>query len=130
MPELSQKSLNKLNQCHPDIQRVMLEVIKTNDFTIIEGYRTKEDQDVQFYRGTSRVKWPNSKHNSFPSRAIDMWPWPGPRKENGDLDSDSPSWSKLAGVVLEKAAELGVELVWGGNWTSIVDKPHFELKDK
>ena len=129
MPELSQKSLNKLNQCHPDIQRVMLEVIKTDDFTIIEGYRTKEDQDVRFYKGTSRVKWPNSKHNVFPSKAIDIWPWPVPRTKDGSLDSDSPAWAHLAGVVLEKAEQLGIKLVWGGSWTSIVDKPHWELKD-
>ena len=46
MPEFSQKSLNKLNQCHPDLQRLFLEVIKEHDCTIIEGYRTKEDQDI------------------------------------------------------------------------------------
>lgn len=129
MPELSQKSLNKLNQCHPDIQRVMLEVIKTCDFTVIEGYRTKEDQDAMFYKSTSRVKWPNSKHNALPSKAIDIWPWPVPRKKDGSLDSDSPAWDTLAGVVLEKAEQLGINLVWGGNWSSLVDKPHFELKD-
>lgn len=129
MPELSQKSLNKLNQCHPDIQRIMLEVIKTDDFTIIEGYRTKEDQDAMFYKGTSRVKWPNSKHNVLPSKAIDIWPWPVPRKKDGSLDSDSQAWTYLAGVVLEKAEQLGINLVWGGSWYSIVDKPHFELKD-
>lgn len=129
MPELSQKSLNKLNQCHPDLQRVLLEVIKVCDFTIIEGYRTKEDQDKNFYSGTSRVKWPNSKHNNFPAKAVDIWPWPVPRKENGDLDSSSPAWGKLAGLMLEKAEQLGVKLTWGGNWTSIVDKPHFELQD-
>lgn len=128
MPELSQKSLNKLSQCHPDLQRVMLEVIKVIDFTVIEGYRTKEDQDVRFYQGTSRVKWPNSKHNTFPSQAIDIWPWPVPRDAKGELDSNSPKWNQLAAVVLEKAAELGVEIEWGGNWTTIVDKPHYSLK--
>ncbi len=129
MPELSQKSLNKLQQCHPDIQRVIFEAIKTIDFTIIEGYRTKEDQDVRFYQGTSRVKWPNSKHNAFPAKAIDIWPWPVPRDAKGNLDSNSTKWNQLAGIILEKADQLGVKLTWGGNWTSIVDKPHFELKD-
>lgn len=129
MPELSQKSLNKLSQCHPDLQKVMLEVIKVIDFTVIEGYRTKADQDSCFYSGNSRVKWPNSKHNKFPSKAIDIWPWPVPKNAKGELDSDSPQWNKLAGIVLEKAAELGVQIEWGGNWTSIVDKPHFELKN-
>lgn len=129
MPELSQKSLNKLQQCHPDIQRVMLEVIKVKDFTVIEGYRTKEDQDIRFYQGTSRVKWPNSKHNTFPAKAIDIWPWPVPRTASGELDSSSREWNTLAGIVMDKAQELGVNLVWGGTWTSIVDKPHFELKE-
>ena len=129
MPELSQKSLNKLSQCHPDLQRVFLEVIKTFDFTVIEGYRTKEDQDANFYKGVSRVKWPNSKHNTLPSKAIDVWPWPVPRDSKGNLDSNSPKWRELAALVLEKAEELGVKIEWGGNWTSIVDLPHFQIKD-
>lgn len=129
MPELSQKSLNKVAQCHPDLQRVLFEAIKVCDFTVIEGYRTKEDQDKNFYSGVSRVKWPNSKHNNFPAKAVDIWPWPVPRDAKGELDSSSPKWAQLAGVMLEKAEQLGVKLEWGGNWSSLKDYPHFQLKD-
>ena len=128
MPEFSQKSLNKLSQCHPQLQQLFLEVIKEHDCTVICGYRGKAEQDEAFYKGTSRVKWPDGKHNQFPSLAVDVWPYPYPRKKNGELDSDSPMWDTFAGIVLEKASQLGIDVVWGGSWDSFKDKPHFELK--
>lgn len=129
MPEFSQKSLNRLNQCHPKLQQLFLEVIKETDCTVICGYRTKAEQDDAFYKGTSRVKWPNGKHNKFPSLAVDVWPCPVPRKENKELDSDSLVWDTFADVVLTKAMELGIDITWGGSWDRFPDKPHFELKD-
>lgn len=128
MPEFSQKSLNKLNQCHPDLQRLFLEVIKEHDCTIIEGYRTKEDQDIAFYSGRSQVKWPHGKHNCFPAKAVDVWPYPVPRTEDGLIDDNSPVWDTFAGYVLDTAQKLGINVIWGGNWDTLVDKPHFELR--
>lgn len=130
MPKFSQKSLNRLNQCHPDLQRLFLEVVKGFDCSIIEGYRTKEDQDKAFYAGTSKVKWPNGKHNQFPSLAVDVWPYPVPRTENGQIDDLSLVWDNFGRYVLETAEKLGIAVIWGGNWESLVDKPHWELKNK
>lgn len=129
MPKFSQKSLNRLNQCHPDLQRLFLEVVKDFDCSIIEGYRTKADQDKAFYAGTSKVKWPNGKHNQFPSLAVDVWPYPVPRTENGQIDDLSPIWDNFARYVLETAEKLNIAVIWGGNWESLVDKPHWELKN-
>lgn len=128
MSEFSQKSLNKLNQCHPDLQKVFLEVVKVFDCSIIEGYRTKEDQDSAFYSGRSKVKWPNGKHNKFPSMAVDVWPYPVPRKKDGKIDDNSIVWDKFAECVFETAKSLNVPIIWGGNWESLIDKPHWELK--
>lgn len=128
MPEFSQKSLNRLNQCHPDLQKLFLEVVKTYDCSIIEGYRTKEDQDAAFYAGRSKVKWPNGKHNKFPSLAVDVWPYPVPRKENGQIDDLSLVWDDFAIHVYDTAEKLGISVIWGGKWDSLVDKPHWELK--
>ena len=55
-----------------------------------------------------------------------------------DLDADKVvdvnelSWKfsfykELADHVKEVAAELGVAIVWGGDWTTFKDGPHFEL---
>ena len=129
MPEFSQKSLNKLQQCHPQLQQLFLEVIKERDCTVICGYRGKAEQDEAFYSGNSKVKWPNGKHNKFPSLAVDVWPYPYPRTESGALDSNSRVWDEFAEFVLQKAEEMGIEITWGGTWASLKDKPHFELKN-
>lgn len=130
MPKFSQSSINRLNTCHPDLQRLFLEVVKVRDCSIVEGYRTKEEQDKAFYAGRSQVKWPNGMHNKFPSQAVDVWPYPVPRLENGLIDDNSFVWDQFANEVFEKAAELGIEVVWGGSWDTLVDKPHWELKTK
>lgn len=128
MPEFSQKSLNKLNTCHPDLQKLFLEVIQTTDCAIIEGYRTKYEQDHAFFNGNSKLKYPNGNHNEFPSRAVDVWPYPVPKKADGSIDDNSPVWDNFARKVFETAESLGIAVVWGGNWESLVDKPHWELK--
>lgn len=128
MAEFSQKSLNKLSQCHPKLQQLFLEVIKEHDCTVICGYRGKAEQDEAYYNGTSRVKWPNGKHNHFPSLAVDVWPYPYPRTKNGELDSNSVAWDNFAAIVLKKAQELQIDIVWGGSWDTFKDKPHYELK--
>ena len=75
MPKFSTRSKNKLAQAHPDIQRLMEEVIKHVDIIVIETHRGKVVQNEYFATGRSKLKWPNSKHNSDPSDAIDIAPW-------------------------------------------------------
>lgn len=105
------------------------------DATVIQGRRSKEEQDRYYKLGKSRVKWPNGKHNTLTpvelSRAVDIVPY-----VNG-----KPSWDKnhclvWAGVMLAAAAEAGVEIRWGGNWDcdgepitdqGFQDLAHFEL---
>lgn len=128
MPEFSQKSLNKLFTCHPDLQKLFLEVIQDTDCTIIEGYRTKYEQDKAFYSGNSQLKYPNGNHNTYPSTAVDVWPYPVPKKADGSIDDNSPAWDNFAKKVFSVAESLGINVVWGGSWESLVDKPHWELK--
>ena len=62
MPRFSQKSLMMLEECHPDIQKVMNEAIKYIDFSITEGARTEEQQLKYYASGKSKTM--NSKHIS------------------------------------------------------------------
>jgi len=120
MPSFSPKSLNKLSTLHPDLQRVLQKVILHVDFTILEGHRNEADQNAAVARGASKARWPLSKHNSLPSKAVDVAPWP--------VDwQDTPRFNYLAGFILGVASELGVRLWWGGTFTGLVDRPHFEL---
>ena len=71
MPQFGKKSKKKLDKCHPKLQKLFNEVIKHIDCTIIAGYKDEERQNLDYERGLSDVKFPNSPHNKIPSEAID-----------------------------------------------------------
>jgi peptidoglycan L-alanyl-D-glutamate endopeptidase CwlK len=76
--KLGALSLARRGECHPDLQRLIDEVVRTVPFdvTILCGHRGYAEQERCFIAGTSKVHWPKSKHNSHPSRAFDMAPYP------------------------------------------------------
>lgn len=128
MPALSKSSAEKLSQCHPDLQKIFNEVIKHYDCTIVCGHRNKEDQEQAVREGKSKVHFPNSKHNSLPSMAVDAVPYP--------IDwNDRTRFYHFAGFVFGVACSLGIKLRWGGDWNGdlqfknekFMDLPHFEL---
>ena len=42
MPRFSNRSKTRLESCHSDLQRLMNEVIKHVDITVLEGYRSTD----------------------------------------------------------------------------------------
>lgn len=131
MPSFGKRSLASLETCDPRLQSVAHEAIQDFDFAVICGHRNKQDQDKAIADGKSKTPWPTSKHNSIPSRAMDLVPYPV------DWD-DVGRFKAMAGVVLTAAEKLGVELRWGGDFNRDGDKttndawdlPHFELVEK
>ncbi|MEM6683544.1 MAG: M15 family peptidase [Pseudomonadota bacterium] len=130
MPQFSQRSLDRLATCHADLQAVFHAVIRQVDCTILEGHRTKQGQDAAFAAGKSKLRWPDGKHNTLPSRAVDAAPWP--------IDwQDRDRFHLFGGIVLGIAHSQGVALRWGGDWDGdfvlrdnrFDDLVHFELKD-
>ena len=115
----------------------MLDAIAVVDFTVIETHRDKETQTNHFNEGRSKVKWPHSKHNRLPSRAIDIAPWPIPIDWGESDPKEMARFYYLAGVVQGIASKYGIELRWGGDWDSdsifsdngFDDLLHFEMKD-
>ena len=121
MFRFSKRSESNLNECHEDIQKVLREAIKHYDFTVIEGYRGEAEQNEAYNKGFSKVKFPNSKHNVMPSRAVDIVPYPIDWK-------NIKRFEELALIVKAIAEELQVGLNWGGDWKRFKDYPHWELK--
>lgn len=76
MPTFSQRSIDNLSECHPDLQVIAAEAIKGFDFMVYEGHRSQAEQDKAFYAGKSKLKYPDSKHNRKPSMAFDAAPYP------------------------------------------------------
>ena len=120
MPKFSEKSLAILNTAHPDLIRLFMEVIKEYDCSIICGYRGKAEQEKAFNEGNSKAHYGASPHNFIPSLAVDAVPWPS-------LWADTKKLKELGGIVQIKAIDLGIEIMWGGNFKNFVDMPHWEL---
>jgi len=133
MPAFGTSSLKRFKTLHPYLQLVMQHAIEYWDFTIVCGFRDEGAQNDAYNRGASKVKWPNSKHNTNPSIAVDIAPW-DPVKKAIDWN-DRERFVLLAGFVMGVGITLGIPLRWGGDWDSdtfikdhtFQDLGHFEL---
>ena len=143
MPAFSKKSLERLHTCNIDLVTIFNEVIKVFDCTVSEGYRGEKAQNEAFDKGFSKVRYPNGNHNTNPSNAVDVYPYPV------NLHPDSQKEKELyiqrmcyfAGWVmgiadnLYKQKRVSHRLKWGSDWDgdnelsdhSFRDYPHFEL---
>jgi peptidoglycan L-alanyl-D-glutamate endopeptidase CwlK len=117
---LGQRSKDRLNGAHPDLVKVIEEAIKESplDFSVTEGLRTKERQKVLFDTGKSQTM--NSRH--ITGKAVDI-----AVIRDGEVTWDFKYYQLVAEHIKEVAKELGIDIVWGGDWQSFKDGPHFEL---
>lgn len=128
MPQFSEASKLKLSSCAEPLQRLFNEVIKHADCRIEEGHRGELAQETAFRAGNSRLRFPNSKHNKYPSMAVDATPYPWRWSREKEL-------IHFAGKVMGIAAAMGIRIRWGGDFDSdhdlhdqsFNDYPHFEL---
>lgn len=126
MPKLSKASAAKLATCHPDLQKIFNDIIKTRDCTIICGVRTMKDQQKAFKAGFSKLDGveKKSKHQISEkqplSLAVDVLPYPiNWNDKNGHED--------FARAVKATAEHFGIKISWGGDWKRFQDRPHYEL---
>lgn len=75
MNKWSTSSQNKLNECDPNIIIFANEVLRVHDCSVIWGYRDEDTQNEFFHAKKSTKKFPYSKHNRYPSDAIDLAPY-------------------------------------------------------
>jgi len=130
LPKFSKRSLEKLENVHPDLRKVLDHAIEFTDFTVLEGYRSVERQRRLFAAGASKIDGikKKGKHNFSPALAVDLAPYP--------IDFNNVRrYHDLAQVILLAASKLGIEVRWGGDWDrdgittdqKFNDIGHFEL---
>lgn len=148
MPSFGRTSQKRLLTCHKLIQSLFNDVIWHYDCAVIQGHRNQELQTQYFKNGKSKTEWPDSKHNSEPSYAIDIAPWingriPWPVTPNDwnnktkrtEYMKDMFQFYHFAGFVLSRAENFNVKIRWGGDWdmdhdlrdNKFDDLVHFEL---
>jgi len=117
----SERSKQRMNGIHPDLQAVMALALERSpiDFTILEGLRSLERQKQLVAKGASKTM--NSRHLS--GHAVDI----APLDDSGDVSWDWPLYHVLAPVVKQAAKDLGVDIEWGGDWRTFKDGPHWQL---
>ncbi|WP_100123765.1 M15 family metallopeptidase [Snodgrassella alvi] len=143
MYKLSIRSLQRLYGVDVSLVRVVKRAIEitSQDFMVTEGLRTYEQCCINYGKGRtalqcsvkgvpakyaqpglSKVTWLNnpfaSKHAT--GKAIDLVPYP--------VDwNDLKKFHMIAVAMKQAATELKVKIVWGGDWKSSKDYPHFEV---
>lgn len=120
MYTLSPRSYKRLEGVHPDLVRVVERAIAITevDFVVLEGLRTKERQAQLLIAGASRTM--NSRH--ITGHAVDLGAW-----VSKEVRWDWPLYAKIATAMKKAATEQNVPIVWGGDWRTFKDGPHFEL---
>lgn len=123
-------SISRLQQLHPKLRDKALEDyekvstgLKSGLLRITQGLRTIEEQDALYAQGrtapgniVTNAKGGSSLHNFGLAFDIVII-----RDGKPDWATDTPDFK----YVVEALKELGWE--WGGDFHSIIDKPHFQI---
>ena len=117
---LSERSMKRLVGVNPRLVALTREAIALSpvDFMITEGLRTKDRQLALVRAGASRTK--HSRH--LTGHAIDV-----AAMVDGQVRWDWPLYPRIAAAFKAAAARQGTAIVWGGDWPTLRDGPHFEL---
>lgn len=120
---MNARSEKNLRGVHPALVAVVrraheLARAAGRDFIVTDGVRTKERQVELVRSGASDTL--NSRH--LTGHAVDLAALVGTQ-----VRWDWPLYHKLAEYMRAAAAELGTPIIWGGNWVTRPDGPHFEL---
>jgi len=121
MSIFSKESEKKLATCDVKLIKIANELIKIMDVTILCGHREEKEQNEAFNSGKSKAKFPHSKHNIFPSKAIDIVPYP--------IDwNDLKRFERMCGIIEGIASQLGISIRLGRDFKTLKDYPHIELE--
>ena len=116
----SGRSLRNMEGIHPDLRNVAIRALQLTeiDFVVTEGLRNAKRQRQLVNAGASQTM--ASSH--LIGYAIDV-----AALLDGRVSWDWPLYHKIADAFKRAADELGVAIVWGGDWTGFPDGPHFQL---
>lgn len=136
MYKLSVRSLKNLEGVQPDLVAVVKRAIEltTQDFTVVEGVRSIEQQRRNVAKGVSKTMHSyHLVHEDGYGHAVDLYPYC-----NDSVQCDAPlsRFREIKDAMFAAAKELGVRLTWGADWNHngrtdderFVDDPHFQYE--
>jgi len=130
MPKFGKRSKRRMEGIDPKLRKVLNELIKIMDVTIIEGIRSEAKQNEYFKKGKSKIDGIIKKGQHQIGKAVDLAPYP---INWGDIDRIHYMGGMLIGI----GHSLGYKLRWGGDWdrdgevgdNSFDDLVHIEIRD-
>ena len=145
---LSDASIEKMKGVHPKLIELMKKAISDSpyDFKIVQGLRTAEYQNSLYQQGrtkpgkiVTKLDGYNRKSNHQAKsdgygHAVDIAVC-GQYDQNGNYvkcTTDAEMFDNKKLVEISKhikavAKDMGLEIVWGGEWKTLYDTPHYEL---
>jgi peptidoglycan L-alanyl-D-glutamate endopeptidase CwlK len=128
MRSWSNRSLSNLKGIHPDLRCVMDRALQESphDFVVTEGLRTLDRQRELLRIGASTTM--NSRH--LTGNAVDLYAWVDINRDGKVVFQEMANPRLLTNIAASiKAAALaeGIPVIWGGDWRTFKDMPHFEL---
>ena len=124
----------KLQGVHPDLVAVVRLALTLSPvpFIVTEGVRSLEKQKKLFELGATRtLKSRHLRTTAGNCHAVDVAAWldvdADGELDQGEIRWDWPLYRDIAFAMKGAAQQLNVPLVWGGDWQSLKDGPHFEL---
>jgi len=123
MYKFGTKSKERLATVHPDLQKLFNAAISTSpyDFSITEGVRSLERQKELLEAGKSTTM--NSRH--LKGNAVDIAVF-----VEGKLTWDFKYYKEVSDHIKALSKSMQIPIVWGGDWKSFIDGPHYELDRK
>lgn len=124
----SKRSLTNMSGIHPDLRRVLDRALQESpiDFVVIEGLRTMERQrEMLRIKATTTL---NSRH--LTGHAVDIYAYVdinADGKVTFEEMSNARLMKQIADAIKAAARAENVPIVWGGDWRTFKDFPHFEL---
>lgn len=124
------------NLLHPQLDLKLGQLLKKCEkkgmyLIITEGYRTKAQQDALYAKGRTTDGKVVTKARGIDYSSQHQWGIAFDIAIKYDVDGDGKTADDTWNVEgFKKVAKIakGLGLGWGGDWTSIVDYPHFYLK--
>lgn len=97
--------------------------ISEQDFFVNEGLRSTETQQEYFKKGVTQRDGIIKKSEHQLGRAIDVYYTGWTNKD----DINDIRWNKIYDAFKTASKMLNINIVFGAEWKSFVDKPHIEL---
>jgi len=94
-------------------------------FKLFETYRTAKRQQKLFKKGHSKCDGIKKLSKHQLGKAVDFVYWDETLKKFR-WDKEIEYWYKILGLLVTHQVP---DIIWGGNWKTFKDLPHFELKE-